>query len=131
MNSEILNVKIEDRSIRNLKKRIKRKKEIRRKVILFFLFIFFVCAMIIPFHTLVSNASSEIEDISVKYFTCIMVEYGDTLYDIADQYQDDEFYSTHEILIDEIKSINHLTSDEIKAGQYIIVPYYATWEPTL
>ena len=61
----------------------------------------------------------------VKLFTSIEVSYGDTLYDIASQYVDENYNNTSEY-INEVVKINSLdNSDKIVAGQYIIVPYYA------
>lgn len=61
----------------------------------------------------------------VKLFTSIEVSYGDTLYDIASQYVDENYKNTTEY-INEVVKINSLdNSDKIVAGQYIIVPYYA------
>lgn len=61
----------------------------------------------------------------VKLFTSIEVSYGDTLYDIASQYVDENYKNTSEY-INEVVKINSLdNSDKIVAGQYIIVPYYA------
>ncbi len=59
-----------------------------------------------------------------KYFVCIDVEEGDTLWTIADTYITEEYASVDEY-VDEVKSINQLNNDKIYDGATLIVPYYA------
>lgn len=70
----------------------------------------------------VLNAQSEHEN--TKYFTTIEVKAGDTLWDIAQEYQT-VGYSSTEAYLDEIRSINHIVGDEITSGCYLTIPYYA------
>ena len=61
---------------------------------------------------------------STKYYTCISVESGDSLWNIADEYMTDEYSSTQEY-IDEVVSINNLTNaSSITAGTNLLIPYY-------
>lgn len=61
---------------------------------------------------------------STKYYTCISIESGDSLWDIADIYITDE-YSSKEEYIDEVVSINNLDdASSITAGCNLVVPYY-------
>lgn len=66
-----------------------------------------------------SNASNA----SQKYYTCITVEDGDTLWDIAETYRTEEYGSIQEY-IDEVLSINSMNTDVIVAGTNLLVPYY-------
>ena len=50
---------------------------------------------------------------------------GDTLWGIAKEYRGDDYDSIYDY-IDEVMSINGLTSDQIHAGQYLTVAYYDT-----
>lgn len=61
---------------------------------------------------------------NVKYYTCISIEADDTLWSIADTYITDEYNSIKDY-IDEVKSINNLSSDKIYYGATLVVPYYA------
>lgn len=58
-----------------------------------------------------------------SYYQSIRVDSGDTLWSIATEYCPD----TQEIsdYIEEIKSINNIKTNTIKAGDYIIVSIYA------
>lgn len=59
-----------------------------------------------------------------KYYTSIRIESGDTLWAIASEYITDEYTDMNEYM-SEVCAINHISEDEIHAGQYIVVPYYA------
>ncbi len=66
-----------------------------------------------------TNASKASE----KYFTCITIEQGDTLWDIAEEYKTEEYASTQDY-IDEILSINNLNTANIVSGTNLLIPYY-------
>lgn len=69
-----------------------------------------------------SNAQSQ-DGASYKYFHKIYVESGDTLWSIASENKSDKESTTD--YIKEVKSINKLKSDDLYAGQMLVVPYYA------
>ena len=71
-----------------------------------------------------TQADSKKNDPKYKYFTSIQVSYGDTLWDIAKTYCSDE-YSSLQSYIEEVKEINHLSSDKITEGMYLSIPYYS------
>lgn len=62
-----------------------------------------------------------------KYYTSIRVEAGDTLWDIAGEYAEDAGMTRQEY-IDEVCQLNGIEADEIYAGEYIVVMYYAVGE---
>ena len=68
-----------------------------------------------------SNAQSQ-DGASYKYFHKIYVESGDTLWSIASENKTDKESTTD--YIKEVKSINKLKSDDLYAGQMLVVPYY-------
>lgn len=59
-----------------------------------------------------------------KYYTSIVVEKGDTLWDIANHYITPGYSDISEY-IGEVKCLNHLAGDEIHAGEYLTIPYYS------
>ena len=63
-------------------------------------------------------------EIRSKYYTSIRIEQGDTLWGIADRYMTDE-YKDRDAYIREVCEMNLISEDEIHAGQYLTVPYYA------
>ncbi|NLJ97486.1 MAG: LysM peptidoglycan-binding domain-containing protein [Clostridiales bacterium] len=60
----------------------------------------------------------------VKQVTSIQIQKGDTLWSIASRYISDEYKDMNEY-IEEIMHSNGLVSEDINAGKYIIIPYYA------
>ncbi len=60
-----------------------------------------------------------------KYFTNITVMEGDTLWNVAEKYMDDEHYSSIYDYMDELRRMNNLTSDNLYAGQNLVVTYYS------
>lgn len=66
--------------------------------------------------TSASNASK-------KYYKCITIEEGDTLWDIANEYKTEEYASTQDY-IDEVLAMNNLNTDVIIDGTNLLIPYY-------
>ena len=60
-----------------------------------------------------------------KYYTSVMVESGDTLWSLADEYID-EYGIDKTDYIKEVCELNHLQNDEIHSGEYLVVAYYST-----
>ncbi len=115
-----------ERERRNYIRKIRRQKEIRRNVILAIVTAVVLAVFTFSYHTLISAASTGSEEVSYKYFTSIQVEAGDTLWSIAEEYADDEHYSSHKEYINEVKRMNKMGDDNIHYGQYLIIPYYSS-----
>lgn len=106
--------------------RIRRNRQLRHRMMFGMMA---VCLSIILAVTLggtFSRAQEEGCTVNYKYFGSIMIEPGDTLTSIAQQYAGEHYDSIIEY-VNEVVSINHLDSEhEIIAGEYLIVPYYST-----
>ncbi len=73
-----------------------------------------------------TTAAGRDEQKTNKYYTNLCVAPGSTLSDIADVYMDSAHYEDRDDYIYEVCSINHLDqADEIRAGEYLVVPYYS------
>ena len=59
-----------------------------------------------------------------KYYKNVRVECGDTLWKYAGEYKNPAGESRRDY-IEEVKSINHIEGDSIKAGSSIVLPYYS------
>ena len=108
------------RTIRKIRRRVLRRGISRRASYV----IFTAIAVIFVVFTLYpnkSNAQSQ-DGASYKYFHKIYVESGDTLWSIASENKSDKESTTD--YIKEVKSINKLKSDDLYAGQMLVVPYY-------
>ena len=115
-----------ERELRNYKRKLCRQREIRRKVFLAILSLCIILTCALSYGALVSNASAEVDDISYKYFASIEVESGDTLWTIAEEYKDVQFYDSTKEYVDEVIRMNNLSSSQITAGQCLSIPYYST-----
>ena len=60
---------------------------------------------------------------SKKYYKSYMIEYGDTLWTIAEKNCGTEWKNNWDY-IDEVMRINGLHSDKIRAGYHLTLPYY-------
>ncbi|MFV0529672.1 MAG: LysM peptidoglycan-binding domain-containing protein [Lachnospiraceae bacterium] len=58
-----------------------------------------------------------------KYYKSILIESGDTLWDIANTYRDEHHQSVTSY-ISELKQMNSLRDDRLISGEYLIVSYY-------
>ena len=85
--------------------------------------IFTICFIIMLIFGIVNTASAKEEPAATKMVTCITVEYGDTLWNIAEDYFTSECGDMNSY-IQEIKNCNQLFDDTICAGEKLIVPYY-------
>ena len=114
-----------EREMRCYYNKMRRVRELRRRFIVAILTVVIVLGFALSYGVLISQATSEIDDISYKYFTSIEVASGDTLWTIAQEYSDTENYDSIEEYIEEVKNMNHMSSDTLLAGQFLIVPYYS------
>ena len=62
-----------------------------------------------------------------KYYTSVRVERGDTVWSLADEYNEGSEISKREY-VDEICQLNSLNDGKITAGEYIVVSYYSEEE---
>ena len=115
-----------DREFRAYKRRLRRQREIRRRCMMVFMTFCLVLIGAVSYHAIRSDASNGNDEINFKYYTDITVQYGETLWDIADEYIDYDEYKSKDVYIAEVQRINHLDTDStLHAGQHLIVPYYS------
>ncbi len=108
----------------DLDKKEIRNKEIRCKVRNFIISVTVILSIVVLIISQKNNFVNDAEahaDIE-KYYTSIEIMPGDTLWDIAERYS--VSYCSINDYIAEVKSANNLTSDDITAGGYLVVPVY-------
>lgn len=72
-----------------------------------------------------SKAEDKEEDVVYyKYYTNIIIQPGDTLWDLADDYL--EYYESKEVYIQEVSQLNSIQNGKIVSGQNLIMPYFST-----
>ena len=106
---------------------IKRRKTVKRQKKLLMRFIVSLAILLclsIGFGSVRSYARQTNDTKFVKNYKSILVQNNDSLESIADLYMSIEF-KTRDNYIKEVKSINHLKSDIIHSGNYLIIPYYS------
>lgn len=118
--------RMDDRELRLYKRQQRRKRQIQRRIFMTLATICVVVLCAVSYHGIHSMASTGNEQLKFKYYTQVTVAYGETLWNLSDDYIDyDEYKDKHEY-IEEVQSINHLAEeDDIRAGQTLIVPYYS------
>lgn len=114
-----------DIRIRDNKRR--RNAEIRRHIFQLIFAVGIICLVFFYINSLISKAGEAKEgDISFKYYKNICLEQGETLTSVAAKYADEAHYETLDQYIQEVVYMNHLkNADDVRAGYYLIVPYYS------
>ncbi len=105
--------------------RIRRKRQLRRRMIIAGIILCLLMIFGVPGTVFLSRASAEEPAVSYKYYTSILVYPGDTLNSIAGTYADSH-YKSLDAYIEEVRMTNHLPDDDIRAGEYLVVPYYSS-----
>ncbi len=100
----------------------KRRTSVKKLVLLAAILLAFICIMtaVIGQRTVKATAPD-----AHKYYTHLVVEEGDSLWDIAGRYMGHE-YKDRESYIEEVCAINHLETTRIYTGTILVVPYYDT-----
>ena len=74
----------------------------------------------------IAQATEELPETTYKYFTYHTVDKGDTLWSLAEEYIDYNFYNNIHDYVSEVKEINHMIDDTIQVGQTVVIPYFST-----
>lgn len=114
-----------DRELRNCRRTLRLRRERRRKAFVMSVAVAVTLCMVVICAafcgTIKANANS-----GYKYYTDIIVEPGDSLWTLAEEYVDYDHYKDINCYIREVRNINHLSEDSgLSAGQMLIVPYYS------
>lgn len=119
-----MNAVVSERRIRN--NRIRRMRELQRNLFLavFTVALVLICSII--FFSVKTKAQGKEETILYKYYTSIVVERGDTLWDYAEEYAVPEKYASKQSYIDEVCRMNAIMDEQITAGQHLLLPYYSS-----
>lgn len=113
-----------ERRIHNNKMR--RQRQLRRNILLTLFTVLFILTLSVGGFAIGSKAQDKEEVVLYKYYANIEVQYGDSLWDIADTYFCEAKYDNYEHYISEVMQINGMYSEVIYAGSYLMVPYYSS-----
>lgn len=87
-----------------------------------------ITLLLVLLFTMQSNPAKA-EDWTVETYRSVQIQPGDCLWDLAHVYKQDNM--TVEEYIIEIRRINHLRTDELVSGEYLILPIYTDMAPDL
>lgn len=91
------------------------------RIMLYTITVFFlVCSSFFIFGNFSASAHNDEATSSAIYYRSILIHSGDTLWEIAEKYKGEEYDST-EAYISVLKSINNLETNQLEAGQYLII----------
>ena len=113
------------RSSRRNRFAARRRRTLRRKVAtaMAITIVTLVIVLICMKFTARETVAEDTSRFSKKYYKSYMIEYGDTLWTIAESQCGDQWENNWDY-IDEVMRINGLHTDSIKAGNYLTLPYY-------
>ena len=101
-------------------KRFSLKRSSRRKTKMIFLILLSSLILTFAIITFTVQGSTKLEE---KYYKSILINSGDSLWSIAEQYYDKD-NSSISSYIEELKNINNISNENIKSGNYLVVSYY-------
>lgn len=102
-------------------------KELRRLLVLCIAAVFIVFGACAVFGNFLSSAHSSRSDnpVNFKYYKSVEIQPGDTLWDIAETYITEDYDSVSDY-VEALKEMNSLSTDNIQAGQSLLVAYNDT-----
>ena len=117
------------RSFNNNRRAAQRRRQVMRMKRLIRNSFFTLCAVIllaVSINAISAQATTKEESLThtYKYYKSVEISKGDSLWTIAEAYTDGSAEAIQDC-VKEMRSINSLKNDTIKAGDRIIVPYYS------
>lgn len=94
----------------------------RRLLLIAVVLMILLLALILLFGKGTSMGSAEATTVKEKMYTSIEVQYGDTLWSLAEEYGQE--YADPSVFIREVSAINKLSGDRITAGACLFIPVY-------
>ncbi len=86
----------------------------------------FILALSFTLPKLVAATRNEAPKQKIECFTSIRINSGETLWSISKRYYSNEYQSVNHY-IKKIMELNHMTSDKVLEGTYLIIPYYTEY----
>lgn len=96
----------------------------RKQMLAAFIVLVFVCVCFTVFS--INSQASQSQEV-YKYYKSYEIKPGDSLWSIANDNMSAN-YSDQDSYINEIKMINHMLDDDLRAGDFIVISYYSTEE---
>lgn len=84
-----------------------------------------ICCLVFNTFFVSAHGNQEEEPVAYTYYRSIQIEAGDTLWDIAEEYMTADCSSVEEY-VEKLMELNNLSSDEIHAGEKLMIAYNDT-----
>lgn len=97
----------------------------RRRMLILLAVMLMITIGSVIFGSSFTSAQAQESELAYKYYKSIVIEKGDSLWSIAQEYMTSDYDNTQEY-IEELIQLNSLTSETIHAGQHLLVAYYDT-----
>lgn len=104
------------------KKIYRKQQNSKKKMMMLLATILFITIGSIGFGSSFSDAHESKEEQTIVYKS-ILIQSGDTLWDIAQEYKTNDYESTQDY-VDELKRLNSLEADQIQESKYLTVACY-------
>lgn len=104
----------------------RRQLQVRKNICMLVLSIMAVVLLSVFIISFSTQASDLEHHTKYKYYKSIEISKGDTLWSIANENIDANYYKSVQEYVDEIKEMNSMKSDHIVAGSCLIIPYYSS-----
>lgn len=98
--------------------------EVKRNIKLLIFSVLLIISLTIGLGSFISKAATTESEIYYKYYTQIEIEANDTLWCIANDYKGGHYENT-QAYINEVLTINNRSDEDIRTGEYLIIPYYS------
>lgn len=128
MKNTIINTPYEmlnDREKRIYRRELRRRRERRNKLIYTSFAILAAICLILIGSLAYGSIHSEANN-GMKLFDTVKISYGDTLWELSDNYIDYDHYKDKNSYIREVCKINHIYGDELVPGEVLFFPYYSS-----
>lgn len=106
---------------------LREERQLHRLIIICVVTVFVIFTTCALFGNLLTSAhdSRESEPVNFKYYKSVVIQPGDTLWNIAETYITED-YNSVPAYVKALKELNSLSSDEIQAGHHLMIAYNDT-----
>ena len=112
------------RELKIRRNRIRRQRQLRRRVAIGIAAIIIILSSSLGLTSFLSKAAETPDEYKVKTYSSVMVPFGSGLKDLARVYTDFDYYDSYVAYIKEVMFINHLSDEDVRPGNYLILPVY-------
>lgn len=118
--------RMSDREFIAYKRALRMRRERNHKLMMLFFALLATVGLILICSVAYGSLKTKAND-GFKYYTSVVVESGDTLWSIADEYIDYDHYKNKNVYLAEVQKMNRLDDEmSIQEGQCLILPYYSS-----